>query len=240
MDIYFVSNQLEHRRTIGVSLRATTDNVELWDAVSGEIVSTHFSTADGRTELTLELPKSGSIFVILRREQIERASRGGQLTVSAGKRVALELDQPWRLELPDAGGVLDNQRLVDLSEHPSPKIRSFSGTAIYQTEFEWNESIGLAWLDLGEVANLAEVHLNGKSCGVTWTDPHRVEIGGSLQSGSNVLQIRLTNTFANQLVHESTLPEDERWSWTNARMPPADAQLEPSGLLGPVVILTPK
>jgi hypothetical protein len=92
------------------------------------------------------------------------------------------------------------------------------------------------WLDLGEVHNLAHVKVNGIDCGTAWTPPYRVEITDALRRGKNELEISITNTWANRLIGDAKLPEAERTTWMTAPYPPADAQLLPAGLLGPVTI----
>jgi len=50
------------------------------------------------------------------------------------------------------------------------------------------------------VANIAEIKLNGISCGVAWTSPYRVEITRALRHGENKLAIGVTNTWANRII----------------------------------------
>ena len=242
-DIYFVSNQLEERRKLRVSLRASGRAAELWDAVAGEISVAEFSVEEDRCEVELELPSCGAIFVVVRGKPAEERAvlTRRRLTVTdADKRVTLALDQAWTVSFESESAMkksLEVDSLFDWRAHRDSEIRHFSGTATYETRFDWKEALDRHWLDLGQVANLAEVTLNGKPCGTTWTDPHRVAIGSALQSGLNVLQIRVTNTWANRMIFEAGLPEEKRTLWTNGRWPAADRELEPSGLLGPVVIL---
>jgi Glycosyl hydrolases family 2, sugar binding domain. len=99
----------------------------------------------------------------------------------------------------------------------------FSGTFRYETEFEWNGSVGApSWLDLGHVYETAEAWLNGEPVGVRLCPPYRMELAGALRQGVNKLVVEVTNT----------LVKDQRDYLS------AFAQQEPSGLLGPVRIHT--
>jgi hypothetical protein len=46
---------------------------------------------------------------------------------------------------------------------------------------------------LGEVKNLAEVSVNGKSLGIAWKTPYRVDVTNALKPGANTVEIKVTN-----------------------------------------------
>jgi len=92
------------------------------------------------------------------------------------------------------------------------------------------------YLDLGEVKNVAEVRVNGKSLGVLWTKPFRVEITGAVKSGKNELEIDIVNLWPNRLIGDDGLPPEKRLTKTNVREFTKDSKLLSSGLLGPVVL----
>ncbi len=92
------------------------------------------------------------------------------------------------------------------------------------------------YLDLGEVRNVAEVRLNGKSLGVLWTKPFRVEITGAVKSGKNDLEIDIVNLWPNRLIGDAGQPHEKWFTTTNVRKFTKDYKLLSSGLLGPVVL----
>ena len=49
------------------------------------------------------------------------------------------------------------------------------------------------FLDLGDVHELAEVHLNGKNLGVVWSPPFRMDISRAIKAGKNKLEIAVVN-----------------------------------------------
>ncbi|WNS40778.1 glycosylhydrolase-like jelly roll fold domain-containing protein [Paenibacillus sp. MMS20-IR301] len=99
----------------------------------------------------------------------------------------------------------------------------FSGTFRYETEFAWNKAASPAVIDLGGVHETAEVWINGSRAGVRICPPYRMEIEpGLLKQGTNRLVVEVTNTLVKR--------ERDFLS--------AFAQQDPSGLLGPVRILS--
>ena len=64
------------------------------------------------------------------------------------------------------------------------------------------------YLDLGRVAVMARVKLNGKDLGVLWKAPYRVEIDQFAKAGENRLEIEVTNLWINRMIGDENLPED--------------------------------
>ncbi|MBQ5789075.1 MAG: hypothetical protein IIW01_02200, partial [Thermoguttaceae bacterium] len=131
------------------------------------------------------------------------------------------------------------ETLQDWSKNADPILRYYSGVGVYETTFDVPENeterAGF-FLELGEVGVMARVELNGVDLGVLWTDPWRVEIpNGLLRAKGNRLTISVANLWCNRLIGDASLPVEKRFTRTsNPQWGPGDAQLLPSGLLGPV------
>ena len=99
------------------------------------------------------------------------------------------------------------------------------------------------YLDLGKLWALGEVTLNGRSLGIVWKPPYRIEITKAARADQNKLEIEITNTWANRLVGDAQLPPDQRYCRTNITYsgtpgkPWKDIPLRQSGLLGPVELV---
>ena len=96
----------------------------------------------------------------------------------------------------------------------------FSGHILYKTSFEAKK--GKYILDLGYVGEIAEVTLNGKNIGSRVIPPYTFDISDAVKDGENELLIEVTNTNVFLL--------RDRFS--------AYMRIEPSGLLGPVKLLS--
>ena len=96
-----------------------------------------------------------------------------------------------------------------------------------------------ARLDLGRVAEVCEVRMNGKLLGGGWHPPYAFDVGDSLRPGSNTLEVRVANLWHNRLVADAALPKRKRVtriaSEKHYKNVAGQKPLE-SGLLGPVRI----
>lgn len=152
----------------------------------------------------------------------------------------LPLATGWNLSFPggwDSPKSIDLVNLVSWTKLPDPGARVFSGTATYRNTFTVNElkKDRRYLLDLGRVNNLAEIELNGQNVAKIWAPPFRTDLTPYLKEGKNELTVRVTNTWHNRLSYDAGLPEADRKTWTyNA--PPKNAEPEPAGLIGPVVL----
>lgn len=240
-DVYFISNQENKKRMINLSLRITGRIPEIWNPVTGEAQAANdWTIENNRTLLSLRLEANESFFIVFQQATSERKADKGKNWLDY--KFVLTLDGSWQVTFdPKVGGpknpVVFNC-LQDWSKNTDTCIRYYSGTAVYSKTFLWNEKAKQrVWIDLGEIANVADVSVNGISCGVAWTIPYRIEITKAIKPGTNQLTIAVTNTWANRLIGDHALPEKDRISWTTAPYrldgkPPLKA-----GLLGPVSVI---
>jgi beta-galactosidase/beta-glucuronidase len=91
---------------------------------------------------------------------------------------------------------------------------------------------------MGDVKNLAEVFVNGESLGIVWKTPFRINVTGALKAGENNLEIKVTNLWVNRLIGEQQPGVTEKLTYTTQAFYRADSPLMPSGLLGPVQIIS--
>jgi hypothetical protein len=192
----------------------------------------------------------------------------GEAVIGGALSAPLTLDGPWQVEFPDGWGAPRTTTFAKLqswTESDNEGIRFFSGIATYHKSFEVPESLAKQnrlFLELGDLAEIAEVTLNGKRVGLTWLPPYRMEISGAVHAGMNQLEIRVANLWANRLNGDSLRPESDRFTRSNldriqtdptsdssyGRVPggktrPVYTRIPPlmkSGLCGPVRIITPK
>jgi hypothetical protein len=173
-----------------------------------------------------------------------KTSRGRTLTVTVPRGSnPLPVTGPWTVRFPKGWEAPESTVFSSLESWPAnrdPGIRYFSGTAVYEKEVDIPAAMlgsGKSLvLDLGEVHEVAEVDLNGKSLGVIWGMPRTVDVTAAAITGRNRLTIRVTNLWPNRLIGDQFLPEAERFTRTNIRKFTKDSPLLPSGLLGPVIL----
>jgi len=254
-DIYFVANRTNRAERVICTFRVAAKAPELWDPVSGERrFAAAYTEADGRTTLPLEFAPCGSWFVVFRESA---ASHPATARSNAPQfRPVQELSAPWTIHFPpgtsatarDSREMLRSdtraivfEKLTSWTEHPNPGIKFYSGTASYMKSFDLDQSKiqnpkSKIFLDLGDLRELAEVRLNGRSLGIVWTPPFRVEITGALKPTGNVLQVEVCNFWPNRIIGDDSLPPEKRFTKTNIRKLTKDTPLMPSGLFGPVTL----
>ena len=245
-DIYFVANRNPRGESVVCTFRVTGKVPELWNPVSGQRrVAAVSSAADGRTSVPLRLDPCGSVFVVFRNETRRPTAPAGAKNWLDVK-PAQELTGPWQVSFdPKWGGPakpVTFAELTDWSKHADPGIRHYSGTAVYQRTFDAPPSASRAarpqfYLDLGELRELAEVRVNGKSLGIVWAPPFRVEITDTLKPTGNLLEVEVVNFWPNRIIGDDSQPAAKRLTKTNIRKLTKDTPLIPSGLFGPVRLM---
>jgi hypothetical protein len=242
-DVYFVSWQNAEPGRADCTFRVSGRHPEIWDPVSGmKRDASAFTQSGGRTTVPLEFAPYGSLFVIFRKPA--GASSPGR-NFPGFSRVA-EVTGSWQVLFdPKWSGLeaapITFDRLASWTERPEEGVRFYSGRGVYRKVLSVQESVfspgRRLWVDLGTVADLAEVKVNGKNLGVVWTPPFRVDITDAAKTGENELEITVVNGWWNRIIRDQALPADRRMTHTNIRLKP-DAKTMPAGLLGPVEILT--
>ncbi len=240
-EIYFVANRSTNAVTTTCAFRVEGKAPELWDAVSGEH---HFAKAytqsAGLTRVPLALNPCGSQFIVFRESAgshpATRSSNEGAWNTLA------VISGPWTVSFdPKWGGPesVEFDSLQSWTTRSEPGIKYYSGTAIYRKDFDVPAVPAEASvkLDLGEVRELADVKVNGQSCGIVWAPPFQVDVSRALKPGVNHLEVEVVNFWPNRIIGDQFLPEAQRFTRTNIRQLTQKSPLMRSGLMGPVRLL---
>lgn len=249
-DYYFVGNRKAEPQKAEVSFRVTGRSPYLWDPVTGTQRSLPlYSEKDGVTTISMEFAPTQSFFVVFK-PKADKSGTGADSAV-AGRNFSefqpvFALEKDWTVTFDPKWGGPDKpvafSTLEDWSKREEDGIKYYSGTAVYEKTFDL-PSIPLkeTCLNLGRVAVMAEVTLNGKNLGVAWCPPWQVTIpAGVLQKTGNKLEIKVANLWSNRLIRDYGLPKEKRVAQlidTKTQFYKPDAPLLPSGLLGPVRVL---
>lgn len=258
-DVFFVTG--EGKGAVALNAVAGGRAVEVWDPVAVTRRTAAAEEADGKTRVRLDLPRGGSAFVVF-------CEPGGTGAVASASAVsAAAVTGPWKLSFRYHPGIAaeppaaqEMASLVDWTRLDA--LRHFSGTGVYETTFDWAGDKGTGGrvrLSLGPVpTGLARVFVNGTDCGVAWCAPWEVDVTAAVRPGRNALKVEYTNNWHNRLVGDCSLPPERRVTrsavhyWNRPRTgtrkwhieptvysgPSAFDPLQPSGLLGPVRVLT--
>jgi hypothetical protein len=238
-EIYYVANLTAQPDNTVCAFRVTGRQPELWDPVSGQIRDAQaFTQCEGTTHIPLRFEPFGSVFVVFRREigsNVNGTAAGNDGKIDK----TVELTEPWQVRFdPKWGGPKEPVEFATLeswTQHSNPAIRYYSGIASYSQDVDITLRSGeRVFLEAANVGELAEVKVNGRSCGSLWAVPYRLEITESLKPGKNRLEIDVANHWANRIIGDAALPENERMTKTNIQRVTAETPLVDSGLIGSV------
>lgn len=267
-DIYFVANQADAPVHLDARFRVSGKDVSVWrpmdGAISGEkagyttvvrmmdrsgnkqpgLEPALYTTPAGFTIVPLDLAERESVFVVFRNAAPAPMRAGATVTETTLSTIT----GPWTLTFPANWGApasVPMTKLTSWTDSADAGIKYFSGTATYSktvtVPLGWMRPDRHVWIDLGKVRDIAEVKVNGKSVGIVWAPPYRVDASSALRPGVNKVEIAVTNEWTNRQIGDRLLPADKHILAT----PPAPVRpgggafgfvppLPESGLIGDV------
>lgn len=250
-DVYYLASQNDKAQAVQARFRVDGREPELWYPVTGETKPVTYSIENGMTTISLDLAERESVFVVFRKP----ATQTSRTVAPAASTTVARLNGPWKLAFkPGPGAPANPVTLTSLASwgtNADTMVKYFSGTGIYTQTLTVTaaqlKSGKRMVLDLGSVRDLAEVLVNGKSVGVVWAPPYKVDVTDALKAGANQIEIRVTNEWTNRIAGDRAVPDQRAFP-----APPTPARgggggggggfgrapVEPpaSGLLGPVTL----
>ena len=239
-EVYFITNRYGKTAMSTCTFR-NSRAPQIWDPVTAKMThNVNFNLINGRVEIPLKFEAFQSFFIVF--------ANTGEAEVTKAKsnypilNKVKELTGAWQVAFdPKWGGPesIEFAKLQDWSKHANEGVKYYSGKAVYTKTFNLDGPINSdsVYLDLGVVKNIADVTLNGKNLGIVWTAPWRIDISSALKEGENKLSIEVINLWPNRLIGDAALPPEKRLTNTNIKFKETD-KLLPSGLLGPVVLMS--
>jgi len=241
IDIYWVNNRRNRPENLDATFRIVGKAPEIWHPETGLIEDASYRIKDGRTMVPLKMEPNDALFVVFRKK-----ANSSSLTLKqpVEKQLAL-IEGTWNVSLKSKFGTTKQivlNELTSWSENADLDVKYFSGTGSYtktiQSNADWFKERSQIWLDLGSVKNLAEVVVNGKSLGIIWKTPFRVNVTKALHQGENALEIKVTNLWVNNLIGDMQPGVKNKKTYTTMEFYQADSPLQASGLLGPVKLIS--
>ncbi len=246
-----------HGDTKGIRLgHRVSDNADIY-----YITNERFEPADISTEV-----KDGAYIVNITEGTISRLeTKTLECTLFSGEMIAvMYTDAPVELtqeaicenELEIKGGyTIRKTRQFVIGENKSRSIEidgeekpvtlgdwrevageEFSGSCVYKTSFDICDVSRDCTLDLGKVNYTCEAFVNGKSLGVKVMPPYRYKISADILKSTNTLELRVSNTAANEFYHTGAFDKYEPRMLTSYHQTAQDFHKESleSGLYGPI------
>ena len=239
-DIYWVNNRNDRVEDLGATFRVEWKVPELWFAENGKKEPLSYSIGNGMTKVKLHLEPNDAVFVVFKNKAIKATVEIPAIQIKE----LVTIGGAWDLGFQKDRGAPASIKLDELrswTANDDAGVKYFSGTATYNkiinASADWFAKGTELWLNLGEVKNLAEVIVNGKSLGILWKKPFRIKVTDALKAGENKLEIKLTNLWVNRLIGDEQPGVTNKITYTTMPFYRANSPLLPSGLIGPVRIL---
>ncbi|MBR1569754.1 MAG: hypothetical protein IJ651_03365 [Bacteroidales bacterium] len=232
-EIYWVNKPGADFRTVEASFRVQGLRPQLWHPETGLVEDVTYRQEGGRTLVTLHLVNDDAVFVVF-----SGKARQAETVKNRPVKAQKVLEGPWKVQFQAGRGAPGQVTLPatgSLTESADFGVKYFSGTAVYSKNFTVAKA-GQTVIDLGEVADLAHVWVNGIDCGTVWKAPFTVDVTEAVKKGENTLRIEVTNVWSNRIIGDLQENCPEKITWTSMQFYRADTPLRPSGLLGPVSV----
>ena len=233
IEIYWVNKPAKDYQTTTLSFRVNGLKPMLWHPDNGLQEEVSYTQHDGRTDVRLNLVPDDAVFVVF-----SGKAENEFISPAVVKKSETPLDGKWTVYFQEKRGAPTSAEFTTLGSYTDSTdegIKYFSGIASFTKSFEVQQGEKTV-LDLGRVADLAKVYVNGEYCGAAWKEPYLVDISKAVKLGSNSLEVKVANVWVNRLIGDEQ-PGATRIGWTDAQGFNGQEPLLPAGLLGPVKVI---
>ncbi len=239
-EMYFVSNQADETISFDANFRVKGMQPELWDPQTSEArYLPECKSLTGASAVPMTMAPYESAFVVFR----DPAKTLAVTENYPEAEIVAAVGGPWNIEFeagkggPEMPVVTD--KLFDWIESGNPQIKYFSGNATYTAKFNLEKlPEDQTYIDLGDVMVMAKVRVNGQEAGGVWTLPYQVNVTDLLKEGENTVEVEVVNCWRNRIIGECSMPKKDRFTFHTAADIDAESELQSSGLLGPVRVVS--
>ena len=114
-----------------------------------------------------------------------------------------EAKGPWTLTLhqphPDATWTARLDTLQDFKDMADTTFKNFMGTIIYKTTVSLDGKNLPKYINLGKVADICELKVNGRDAGMRWFGERIYDISPYMKSGENTIEVKVTTLMGNYI-----------------------------------------
>ena len=110
---------------------------------------------------------------------------------------------PWDLTLhqphPDSTWTASLDTLQDFKDMADTTFKNFMGTVIYKTTVSLDGKNLPKYIDLGKVADICELKVNGRDAGMMWFGERIYDISPYVKAGENTIEVKVTTLMGNYI-----------------------------------------
>ncbi len=241
--VYYLVNHTSNTIEGNIPLNSCSVLVSILDPQTGNIGKAKSYFSQNKTFVKLKLRSGESLF-------LQTYSKNQPIPAWSydEEQKPIQIQGKWTIDFREGGPILPQKIQIDTlklwTDLSDEAMQNYSGAGGYSIYFELNKTAKDYYLDLGKLAESAEVFVNKKSAGIVWSVPSRLKIGYLLKNGRNFLQIEVRNLMANRIRYMDK--NKEIWrnyheiNFVNAHYQPFDAsnwRIMDAGLAGPVTLI---
>ena len=237
LDTYFLRNPDDGAKQTILECHAI-GTPEIWNPWTGDIRRlAHFERSGGTVRVPIDVDPYGSVLLVFNPDG-KSAEKPIEMSAPAQPKLQIAVgERGWDFHGvgigPGSRPEVIDMKMSSLEDWTTTdRLRNFSGRGQYTTTFTVSASLldghSRIILDLGDVGDVAQISINGKSGPDLLLRPYRADVTPLLQTGENTLQITVVNALFNALSAQGR-SANYRPEETNT----ANGLLS-SGLVGPV------
>ncbi len=204
-EFFWLANNTEEWQTCKVAVRGVRGAASIWDCETGGIRPVASADTNEGSALTLVFKPYEAYWLVF---DPKKEAHSGSAERKPDIEVVATIDGPWK--------IICDTTIQPVTEYPTTPpaefaqgvekpledwsawgLQKFSGLLDYTKTFLLEKPGKSLQLDLGKVGHVAEVWVNGKSCGARLWGPHVFDIGDALCPGQNEVRIRVANLINN-------------------------------------------
>jgi glycosyl hydrolase family 106( putative alpha-L-rhamnosidase) len=226
--LLFINSHLQDAHKINLLLSKEISagrQAWIWDAASGE----RYRIETGADRITLDLSPADSKLLVFDKEKRGPVWRPLPTNTDTG----IPVNGKWSVEFSHIDGSVKKTEMdspADLKDLPA--FAHFSGTVIYRISLPGNDAVKIQYLNLGKVAGISELTINGQNAGAQWYGHRIYAVGDYWQKGNNTIEVKVVTVMGNYM---KTLKDNPiAQYWTNEKR--KDQPMQSMGLIGPVTI----
>ncbi len=146
--------------------------------------------------------------------------------------VPLKVDGAWDLTLhhayPDSLFTARFDSLQDFKDMEDSTFKHFMGEVLYSAKFTLDGKDLPKYINLGKVADICELKVNGKDAGMKWFGDRVYDISSLVRGGENTIEVKVTTLMGNYI---QTLKDNKVAQRFVLRR---NQPYVPAGLIGPI------
>lgn len=178
---------------------------------------------------------------------VQESGKIPETLYSSGVQDMMDISVDWEVDFKFRDGrqkTVKMSELISWTELTDDELKYFSGSAVYRKEFVLSsdqiQGQPRIYLKADLIKNIAQIQINGSDAGSLWKVPYTVDVTSYVHPGTNTVEIKVTNLWVNELIHDAGLPAGKRKLWSNVQQYHSGDRLLDSGIMGSVKLLALK